>query len=105
MDLRGENVLWWRAPQVAYPGDNVSVAVTVVRGRIPVPAAVAYVLAPLTYAAEPFLPGVGGVVTGTLSWDPAEGGQLIVPVPIEWSQVSLSLIMPPIFYIPCFMTN
>lgn len=99
IDQHGEASPSWRAPQVVYPGDQASVVVTVVRGRIPVPAAVAYMLAPLTYAAEPFLPGVGGLVTGSLAWDPAAGRQLTLPVPIDWSQVSL--VVPRAFCSPC----
>lgn len=69
-------------------------AVRVTPGRIPVPAAAAYELAPLTAAEQPFLPGLGGVVAGILEWDPASGGQASVPVPIEWSQVSTACTCP-----------
>ena len=76
------------AAQVVYPVEgNVSIAVTVTAGRIPALASVAYVLSPLTATVDPFLAGLAGSVSGVLAWDPVDGGQTSVPVPIDWSQV------------------
>lgn len=80
-------VCWSIFSQAVYPWANASVPVTVTGGRILAPAAVDYVVAPQTPAAQPFLPSVNGSVAGTLRLDPAQGGSTGLAVPIEWSQV------------------
>ena len=77
---------------MAYPEAAVHISVAVAPGRVPVPAAVAYELQPLTPALQPFLPGVGGSVAGFLTYDPARdsSGSVSLPVPILWQQVGLA---------------
>lgn len=73
--------------QVAYPNASARIPVNVTAGRIPVPMAIAYNLEPQTPLEQQFLPIFNGTLAGVLRWDPANGTDPSIPVPIEWSQV------------------
>jgi hypothetical protein len=71
---------------VAYRGDNASLAVTAAAGAIPGPATVEYTVFLQTPVSAAFAPPYE--LSGTLFWD---GANLTIPVPVDWSQVRLSV--------------
>jgi len=77
--------------QVAYPGQSVSLPLNVTAGLIPVPASVDYSVTMLTPVDQPVLPMLNGSLDGTLAWDPAHAGGAVIPLPINWTAVCVTV--------------